>query len=153
MEHLLIEEREALRTRRREVDFEDEQADLREVKKEKEWKKQVIEQQMKVEIVRLTQEKTTDEIRGVRKELEKKKESHMRQVEAWENELNIIKRAQAISEMIQDSYIKEITRVKNQIFLASLEESKADHSELDKIITNPPGTASSQHRFAHSKKS
>lgn len=48
--------------------------------------------------------------------------------DAWERELQIVMREQAVSAMIQESYIKEIARVKRQIIAANelAEESKED---------------------------
>ena len=53
-------------------------------------------------------------------------------------------REQALSAMIQESYVKEIGRVKRQQILESAEECKADIIEL--FPTQCPNTASSGRR-------
>jgi predicted aminopeptidase len=47
--------------------------------------------------------------------------------------------------MIQESYVKEICRIKKQMEVALAEETK------DESLNNPPTTASSSHRFASRK--
>jgi hypothetical protein len=54
-------------------------------------------------------------------------------------------REQAVSVMIQESYIKEICRVKKQKEDALAEETK------DESFNQPPNTASSSNRFASRK--
>ena len=46
------------------------------------------------------------------KELDRKVGNHRQTKEAWERELQIVLREQAVSAMIQESYMKEIARVK-----------------------------------------
>lgn len=53
MERALVSEREAVRERVRDVDFEDEQMDARIDRREKQWTKQMGEHKEKMEIVRL----------------------------------------------------------------------------------------------------
>jgi len=93
-------ERERVREVRRDVEFAEEQMDGRIVRQEKVWEKQVTEQQEKIEIIKLAQSKTIDERDKLQRELNRKKESHQVQVEAWNKELAIIMREQAISAMI-----------------------------------------------------
>ena len=64
-------------------------------------------------IVRLNQEKTIEERDKLMKELNRKKTNHQMTKDAWERELQIVMREQAVSVMIQESYAKEITRVKH----------------------------------------
>jgi hypothetical protein len=45
------------------------------------------------------------------KELERKRANHQLTKDAWERELQIVMREQAVSVMIQESYVKEIARV------------------------------------------
>lgn len=72
----LIKEREGLREERRDADFAEEQIDQRMVRYERQWEKQLMEQEQKVEIVKLAQSKTIDERNKLNKELDKKKENH-----------------------------------------------------------------------------
>lgn len=118
-------ERERVREARRDADFAEEQMDLRIIRQEKQWDKNLCEQQEKIEIIKLAQSKTIDERDKLQRELNRKKDSHQVQVEAWNKELSIIMREQAISAMIQESYVKEIDRVKKQQILhkAMIEES------------------------------
>lgn len=85
--------------------------DQRISKYEKQATKLLLDQQEKVEIIKLTQNKTIEECQKLHKELSKKKESHQLQVEAWDREYQLVMREQAISVMIKDSYEKEIARV------------------------------------------
>ncbi len=68
------------------------------------------------------------------------------QVDAWQRELQTVMREQAVSVMIQESYVKEIGRIKKQIIEAAMAEEAKDES-----FNNPPATASSQNRFASRK--
>lgn len=108
----LIAERERLRDIRRDVDFADEQMDHRIVRQERTWAKSLNEQEEKVEILRLAQTKTNAEKEKLLKALDRKREAHRIQTEAWNRELQAVMREQNISAMIQESYIKEIERVK-----------------------------------------
>jgi hypothetical protein len=78
------------------------------------WAKQIGEQQEKVEIVQLAQSKALEERARVEKELQRRRDGHNLQVEAWKRELNVVLREQAVSAMIQESYVKEIDRVKKK---------------------------------------
>ena len=64
-------------------------------------------------------------------------------MEAWNKELSIIMREQAISAMIQESYVKEIDRVKKQQILqkAMIEES------AEPVVEKPPTAGSAGHKF------
>lgn len=79
----LIAERERLREIRRDVDFADEQMDYRFVRQERAWAKGLNEQEEKVEILRLAQTKTTIEKEKLLKALDRKREAHRIQTEAW----------------------------------------------------------------------
>ncbi len=59
-------------------------------------------------------------------------------MDAWRRELQIVMREQAVSAMIQESYVKELCRVKQ-----NMEEALNEEQEQ----TLPPTTASSQNRF------
>lgn len=107
----MVVEREEVREKIRDVDFADEQMDVRIEKREKQWGKQMQEHGHKMEIVRLNQQKTIEEREKLNKELNRKKNNHQMTKDAWERELAIVMREQAVSSMIQESYIKEIARV------------------------------------------
>jgi hypothetical protein len=128
--------------------------ELRIERKEKQWGKQMQEHNEKMKIVRLNQEKTIEERDKLMKELNRKKTNHQMTKDAWERELQIVMREQAVSAMIQESYVKEISRVKHQIIAANEteEEDKRDESNMTGSFHLPPNTASSNHRFNGSKK-
>lgn len=86
--------------------------DLRIARQERVYAKGLLEQEEKLEIVRLAQSKTIDERNKVGRELDRKRESHRLQMEAWSREMQIVLREQAVSQMIQESYVKEIDRVR-----------------------------------------
>ncbi len=153
-ERQLVTEREAVRERVRDVDFADEQMDARIDRSQKAWAKQLQEHQQKMEIVRLNQQKTSEETEKVAKELNRKNKNHQMTKEAWERELQIVMREQAVSAMIQESYVKEIARVKRQIIAANeITEASKDDIYTTGSFHHPPTTASSNHRFgAGSKK-
>lgn len=92
LERALVEEREEVRERVRDVDFADEQMDVRIEKREKQWGKQVQEHGHKMEIVRLNQQKTIEEREKLNKELNRKKNNHQMTKDAWERELQIVMR-------------------------------------------------------------
>lgn len=69
-------EREAVRERVRDVDFAEEQMDVRIERREKQWGKQVQEHTHKMELVRLNQQKTQEEKEKVVKELNRKNRNH-----------------------------------------------------------------------------
>lgn len=146
-----------MREKIRDANFADESMEMRIERRERQWGKQVQEHSEKMEIVRLGQEKTIEERDKVARELNRKKANHQQTKEAWERELQIVMREQAVSVMIQESYMKEISRVKHQIIAANEaeEEQKAGedgHSMMGNSFHLPPNTASSNHRFNGSKK-
>ena len=49
-------------------------------------------------------------------------------MDAWDRDYQAVMREQAVSVMIQESYVKEITRVKNQQLAAADEELKTGDS-------------------------
>jgi hypothetical protein len=146
LEHQLLQEREAVREQRRDIDFAEEQFDLRMERQERVWAKQVTEVEEKLEIVRLGISKTIDERDKVERELGKRREQHGLKCDAWSRELQMVMREQALSQMIHESYAKEIDRVKKAQEVAALEECKIEIGS-----EQPPGTAGSAHRFQGKK--
>ena len=67
------------------------------------------------------------------------------QMDAYGRELQIVMREQALSAMIQESYSKEIDRVKKAMIAAT------EVPEEVKVAEHPPSTAQSGHRFANKK--
>ena len=145
MELQLLEEKEDVREQFRDVDFEDDQLEARIVKQQRAYAKQLKAEEQKLEIVKLNQEKTREEMDKLEAQLERRREGHQLKVDAWERELQTVMREQAVSVMIQESYIKEICRVKKQKEDELAEETK------DESINQPPNTASSSNRFASRK--
>jgi hypothetical protein len=73
-------------------------------------------------------------------------------MEAWDRELQIVMREQAVSQMIQESYVKEIDRVrKQQMRLAAAEEElKLDFHGA--IVDLSHSASNAAHRFATHKR-
>ena len=83
----LKKQNKALRQKRIDLDFEEEQLSLREVVRQKQLDKQLDDVKHKIEVVRLGQQRTQGEMKGLSKELNKKKEAQLLQKDAWVSEL------------------------------------------------------------------
>ena len=51
-------------------------------------------------------------MKGLSKELNKKKEAQLLQKDAWVSELQLVEREQSITVLIYENYVKEISRLK-----------------------------------------
>jgi hypothetical protein len=87
MELQLLEEKEDVREQFRDVDFEDDQLEARIVKQQRAYAKQLKAEEQKLEIVKLNQEKTREEMDKLEAQLERRREGHQLKVDAWEREL------------------------------------------------------------------
>ena len=96
----LLEEKEDVREQFRDVDFEDDQLEARIVKQQRAYAKQLKAEEQKLEIVKLNQEKTREEMGKLEGQLERRREGHQLKVDAWERELQTVMREQAVSVMI-----------------------------------------------------
>jgi hypothetical protein len=76
MELQLLEEKEDVREQFRDVDFEDDQLEARIVKQQRAYAKQLKAEEQKLEIVKLNQEKTRDEMDKLEAQLERRREGH-----------------------------------------------------------------------------
>eukprot|EP00347_Sterkiella_histriomuscorum_P014464 403360768 len=127
---VLKRERENLRQKRIDLDFEDEQIDNRTILKEKDHQKQINDYLHKLDVVKLAQQKSQEEHKQCLKTLDRKRDQHQLQKDAWLSELEQIEKEQSITVLIYENYAKEIERVKKRI--AENEMKKNQENKINK---------------------